>query len=118
MGESEMLQVAQTDLPKRRSTWWQLLILAAVASLGASLATRVCHAAFAHHPTVRSSVTDGMPQRMDCDGSHWVAPVPSLTFLQTAGEYAKFAPAGPPLPTILFDQSLSNRPPPAVALLA
>jgi len=62
---------------------------------------------------VKAGVSEGMRQHMDRDAVHWVAPVPSLRFLLPVTYYPKFAPAGPPLPAALFDQSLYNRPPPS-----
>jgi hypothetical protein len=117
MGKSEMLRIGPTDLSARRLLWWQLVIVAAVVSLGFSLATRVCHVDIQPHAGAHSSVAEGMRQHMDRDASHWVAPVPTLTVLGTAIFYPKLAPAGPPIPSVLFDESLSNRPPPPSSAL-
>lgn len=116
-GRQEMLHLAQTEV-RRRLRWWQSLMLLVVAALGVSLATRVCHVVIAHTVHVQASASEGMRQHMDRDATHWVAPVPRFAFLQTASFYPEFAPAGPPLPAVLFDESLSNRPPPSFASLA
>ena len=113
----EMLRLTQAEV-RRRVVWWQSLMLLVVVALGVSLATRVCHVVYPHSVHVRASASEGMRQHMDRDAAHWVAPVPRFTFLQTASFYPKFAPAGPPLPAVLFDESLSNRPPPPYARLA
>ena len=113
----EMLRLAQTEV-RRRLVWWQSLMLVVVAALGVSLATRVCHVVYPHSVHVQASASEGMRQHMDRDATPWVAPVPSFTFLQTTTFYPKFAPAGPPLPATLFDQSLYNRPPPPFSSLA
>jgi hypothetical protein len=116
-GRQEMLRLAQTEV-RRRLRSWQLLMLVVVAALGVSLASRVCHVVMTHTVHVQASASEGMRQHMDRDATHWVAPVPRFIFLQTASFYPKFAPAGPPLPAVLFDESLSNRPPPSFARLA
>lgn len=113
----EMLRLAQTEV-RRRLRWWQSLMLVVVTALGVSLATRVCHVVITRTVHVQANASEGMRQHMDRDASCWVAPVPRFTFLQTASFYPKFAPAGPPLPAVLFDESLSNRPPPPFAPLA
>ena len=116
-GRQTMLHLEETEV-RHRLIWWQSLMLVVVTALGVSLATRVCHVVYPHSVQVQASASEGMRQHMDRDATHWVAPVPSFTFLQTTSFYPKFAPAGPPLPAALFDESLSNRPPPSFASLA
>jgi len=116
-GRQTMLHLEETEV-RRRLIWWQSLMLLVVVALGVSLATRVCHVVYPHSVHVQASASEGMRQHMDRDATAWVAPVPCFSFLQTTGFYPKFAPAGPPLPATLFDESLSNRPPPSFAPLA
>ncbi len=116
-GRQEMLRLAQTEV-RRRLRCWQSLMLVVVAALGVSLATRVCHVVMTPTVHVQASASEGMRQHMDRDATCWVAPIPRFTFLETAIFYPKVAPAGPPLPAVLFDESLSNRPPPPFAPLA
>ncbi len=116
-GRRRMLRLTQAEV-RRRLMWWQSFMLLVVVALGVSLATRVCHVVYPHSVHVQASASEGMRQHMDRDATPWVAPVPSFTFLETASFYPKFAPAGPPLPATLFDESLSNRPPPSSASLA
>jgi hypothetical protein len=116
-GRQTMLHLEETEV-RHRLIWWQSLMLVVVTALGVSLATRVCHVVYPHSVHVQASASEGMRQHMDRDATDWVAPVPSFTFHQTTSFYPKFAPAGPPLPAALFDESLSNRPPPSFASLA
>jgi hypothetical protein len=115
--QQEMLRLPETDV-RRRLMWWQSLMLVVITALSVSLATRVCHVVMPHSVQVQAGISQGMRQHMDRDASHWVAPVPHFTLLHEVSFYPKFAPAGPPLPAVLFDESLSNRPPPSFALLA
>lgn len=91
--------------------WRNLLILLAILSLGVSLATRTFHLDDGT-TGVQSSSTQAMRQHLDRDGLRWIAPVPTLTILQTPAFYPHVAPAGPPLPSALFEENLYNRPPP------
>ena len=113
-----MFQIKQT-IQGRQFTWWHgVLITLAVVSLSVSLATRVCELAVPHGVSVKAGVTEGMRQHMDRDAVAWVAPVARFVFLQPVTYYPKFAPTGPPLPTVLFEKSLYNRPPPSASVLA
>jgi hypothetical protein len=91
----------------------------AVAALSVSVATRLCQVAHPQTVSVRAAASQGMRQHMDRDASQFVTPVPRLiVFLQPVTWYPKFAPAGPPLPTVLFEESLYRRPPPFSPSLA
>jgi hypothetical protein len=91
-----------------------LIILLAVVSLSTSLATRV----FQYTPpgakvSIRSSSVEAVRQHLDRDATTWARPPVSFSLLEPSTFYPRFAPAGPPLPAVLFDESLSNRPPPS-----
>ncbi|HEX3820703.1 MAG TPA: hypothetical protein VHW45_10230 [Candidatus Sulfotelmatobacter sp.] len=94
---------------------WQILIITlAICGLSVSLATRT----FRLQPTtdavkVASSTSQPVRQHLDRDAVAWVPPVPILFALQGPTFYPRFAPAPPPLLSVLFDQSLANRPPPS-----
>ena len=93
---------------------WRVCVMAlAICGLTVSLATRTFRLTFPQTPTAQSSSAQAMRQHLDRDASTWVPPVPILTTLQAPAFYPPVAPAGPPLPSVLFDQSLSNRPPPS-----
>ena len=113
-----MFQIKQT-IEGRPFRWWPgVLIMLAIVSLSVNLATRVCQLTVPHGVNVKAGVSEGMRQHMDTDAVDWVAPVARFVFLQPVTYYPKFAPAGPPLPTVLFEKSLYNRPPPFSSVLA
>jgi hypothetical protein len=97
----------------RRPRWHLLIVVVAVFCLTASLATRTFRLTGPHNVTIQSNSAQAMRQHMDRDAARWVIPAPVLTTLQVPTFYPHVAPAGPPLPSILFDKSLYNRPPPS-----
>lgn len=97
----------------RRPHWRALVIVLAICGLTVSLATRIFHLSFPQGPAVQSTSAQAVRQHLDRDAANWVPPVPILTVLVAPAFYPRFAPAGPPLPSVLFDESLSNRPPPS-----
>ena len=50
---------------------------------------------------------------MDRDAIRWAAPVAKVTVAQAPRFYTRVAPTGPPLLTLLLEEKLYNRPPPA-----
>ena len=99
--------------------WHALLSVLVIAALSVSLATRFCRSSDTVNVHVQANASNSsLRQHMDRDATQWVAPVTRLIFLETVEFYPRFAPAGPPLPTVLFDQSLYNRPPPSLSNLA
>jgi hypothetical protein len=93
--------------------WYVVVIILAICGLTTSLATRTFRLTLSHTSTVQSGSTQAIRQHMDRDAANWVSPVPVTTTLPVPVFYPRFAPAGPPMPTVLFDESLSNRPPPS-----
>jgi len=99
--------------------WHALVSVLVMAALSVSLATRFCRSSDTARVQVQASASSGsLRQHMDRDATQWVAPVTRLIFLETVEFYPRFAPAGPPLSAVLFDQSLYNRPPPRFSNLA
>ena len=99
--------------------WHALLSVMVIAALSVSLSTRFCRSSDTVTVQVQANASSSnLRQHMDRDATQWVAPVTRLIFLETVEFYPRFAPAGPPLPAVLFDQSLYNRPPPCVSNLA
>jgi len=90
-----------------------LVIVLALRGLTVSLATRTFRLTISKGVTVQSAGLHAVRQHMNGDAAQWVPPVPALSTLQPPVFYPRFAPAGPPIPGVLFDQSLSNRPPPS-----
>lgn len=99
--------------------WRSILVLAAIACLTFSLATRYCSS-----PTVSSHANRTLQRRslqakrqhLDRDVSRWFAqPAPSHLFVPT-NRNAPILQAGPVLQARLCDESLYNRPPPSFEL--
>jgi hypothetical protein len=85
----------------------------AILGLSVSLATRTFRLQSSDTVKVTSSTSQAMRQHLDRDAVRWVPPVPILVALQVPTFYPRVAPAGPPVPTVLFDERLANRPPPS-----
>jgi len=100
-------------LDHQRSGWCFLVVVLAAFALTASLATRTSVPPDLHGTTAQSASAQATRQHLDGDAIQWVAPTPVLTALQAPSFYPRFSPAGPPLPNLLFDESLYNRPPPS-----
>ena len=97
-----------------RSPGWLVMPVAMLLlSLTVSLATRTFHLKITHQTTVQSNSAQAIRQHMDRDAVRWVPSVPVLLALEAPSFYPHVAPAGPPLPVLLFEKSLYNRPPPA-----
>ena len=109
MVPSQNLQLASHRHPR----WCVLLIVLAICALTVSLATRTFRLTLPQTHTAQSVSAQATRQHLDRDAATWVPPVPILTTLQAAAFYPRVAPGGPPLPSVLFDESLSNRPPPS-----
>jgi hypothetical protein len=109
VGKAETTDDSADSLP-----WWRWALFCVVMlSLVFSLATRTFHVTTFHSTTVQSSSPQAMRQHMDRDAVRWAAPVAKVTVAQVPTFYPGVAPAGPPLSTLLIEESLYNRPPPA-----
>jgi hypothetical protein len=82
-------------------------------SLVLTLATRTFGATTSISATVQSSMPQAVQQHMDRDAIGWVAPVAAIAVAQAPTFYPRVAPVGPPLPILLLEENLNNRPPPA-----
>ena len=101
-------------LPHAQHPRWRVLVIVlAICGLTVSLATRTFRLTIPHGVTAQSADSHAMRQHMDRDAAQWAPPVPILGTLQAPVFYPRVAPAGPPMPSVLFDESLSNRPPPS-----
>lgn len=103
------------DVSLRAVPWWRWALVSVVMlSLVAALATRTFHdGTSSNSTTVQSSSLQAMRQHMDRDAVRWAAPVATLAVAQAPTFYPRVAPAGPSLPTLLLEENLYNRPPPA-----
>jgi hypothetical protein len=91
-----------------------LVIVLAIAALTCSVATRTFRLTDSHGINARSADAQAMRQHLDRDASKWTSPAPVHTTLVVLTFYPRIAPAGPPMPSVLFDdEHLYNRPPPS-----
>ncbi len=92
-----------------------------VCSLTLSLATRYYFPIDGSSHTVKTFKTSVSPeanrQRLNKNAANWLPPVLVFTDLEAPNFYPKFAPAGPPIPNLFFEESLYNRPPPTASVL-
>lgn len=95
----------------RRPRWYVIVIVLAICGLTVSLSTRTFRLTSSRSLTGQSA--QAIRQHMDRDAANWTSPVPVSTTLPVPVFYPRFAPAGPPMPSVFFDESLSNRPPPS-----
>jgi hypothetical protein len=102
------------DAAKYRCPHWRFLIVVlAICGLTVSVATRTFHLKILQCTTVTSHSAPPMRQHLDRDAMRWVAPIPVFIVFEAPTFYLPMAPAAPSLPSVLFDESLSNRPPPS-----
>jgi hypothetical protein len=103
----------ENQLGKRVLRRWEMAVLVlAICGLTVSVATRTFRTRFSTGTIVKSISGQPVRQHMDSDAAKWVPPVSTLTVLEVPVFYPRFAPAGPPLPRLYYEESLSNRPPP------
>lgn len=101
------------DVTKRQSLRWHVLIIVlAICGLTISLSTRTFRLTIPRVVTVQSNAPQAIRQHLDRDAIRWLPFSPVLTSLQAPTFDPHLAQAGPPLPAILFHESLYNRPPP------
>jgi hypothetical protein len=111
VGKSE-----RRDIAVRLVTRWRLALVSVVlVSLVLTLATRTFGGTPSHSISiaVQSTSPQAMRQHMDRDALRWFAPVAKTVVSQAPTFYPRVAPAGPPLPTLLLEENLYNRPPPS-----
>jgi hypothetical protein len=102
--------------------WCALVVLIAVCSLTVSLATRYSSPEGTSAAAV-VTVHNVFPptssrQRLMKGTAAWHPPVIQSALLDPTTFYPRIAPAGPLMPSVLFDKSLYNRPPPFSTLSA
>ena len=99
-----------------------LVILLAVCSLIVNVATRYSSSGNSGVGAVKTVQTrasiEAKRQHLAKDAANWLPPVICFTVLQAPSSYPRIAPAGPPIPGLLLEESLYNRPPPASTFLA
>lgn len=111
---STMLRLTNLENPRRRGLC-VLLILFAVCALTARVATRYCDSrGLSENTAVHKHISPHtVHQRMAKSAPVGLPPVNRSIELQAPSSYPKVAPAGPPVPGLVFETSLYNRPPPS-----
>jgi hypothetical protein len=112
-----------TNLNRSRGgRWCSVIVLLAVCSLTASVATRYCHYpsndASATQTIQKLAPTHSQCQRLLKNAAVWLPPVVSSYVLEAPRSYRPIASAGPPIPSLFFEDGLYNRPPPFLLYFA
>ncbi len=118
--DSEMLTLTNRH-DARPARWVAALILAAVCALTVSVATRYGYSASATGPATsiqKQASAQPSRQRLLKNAATWVPPVVCTAILESPSSYPRIAPAAPPIPGLLFESQLYNRPPPVRVVLA
>jgi len=98
----------------QNTSWRLLVVVVAIQAIAFNIATRSSvPIAITTGTTVQSSSPFQIHQRLDNDAGIWAPPVLPIVSLEVSSEYPGIAPAGLPIPHVLFDESLANRPPPS-----
>jgi len=111
-----MLRLTNLEGPWRRSCC-AIVVFLAVTSLAVSVATRYCAPQSSSACAVRTLHKHPLPeqsrQRLTKNAANWIPQVVRSGILQAPTSYPRIAPAGPPIPSVLLETSLYNRPPPS-----
>jgi hypothetical protein len=107
------LSTNHDGLTDRCPRWRVFIIALAICGLSVSLATRTFHVKILQGTSITSHSAEPMRQHLNRDAMRWVAPIPVFIVFEAPSLYLQVAPAAPRLPSVLFDESLSNRPPPS-----
>jgi hypothetical protein len=100
----------------RRWQWFSFVILFAAVSLTVNVVTRYTFSVPANSQATvaahKSLSCNHGRQRLLNNAASWVAPVSTGVVFQAPVSYPRIAPSGPPIPRLLFEKNLYNRPPP------
>lgn len=109
-----MAECADSRRLSRRTKrlYWAAIVLSIVA-LTAALATRTSVLTLSHGVSADSQLSNSSRQHLDSDAMGWVPPVATPVVAEEVSFYPRVSPAGPPIPSLLFEESLYNRPPPS-----
>ena len=109
-----MLPLKQFRSPERRHPrWYILVVVVATLTLTGSLATRTSTPRISRTITTQSQSSSSVRQHLNGDAIGWNPPVASVVISETPSFYPRVSPAGPPIPSLLFEENLYNRPPPS-----
>ncbi len=90
-----------------------LVIFLSVSALTASLVTRTFHLKPTDCITAHANSPQAVRQHLDRDAIQSAAPVPKFAPLQASTFHSHMATARSPLPNLILDENLYNRPPPS-----
>jgi hypothetical protein len=94
-----------------------LVVFLAVSALTVSVATRYCtpqsSSPYAVKTLHKHSSPEQIRQRLTKNAVTWMPKVVQTGILQAPTSYPRIAPSGPPMPNVLLETSLYNRPPPS-----
>src|SRR5579871_6683549 len=100
---------------QRHKNWCAVVVLVAVFSLALSVATRYSTPCDAPLSTVKTAKSHNYPdakrQRLVKDSANWMPPVTRVDGLSAPNFYPRIAPAGPPIPNLVLEENVYNRPP-------
>ena len=108
-----MLEAKDASLRVWQSRRYWFVIVLVVCALTTSVATRTSTPALHHGTVVESLLTHTVRQHLAMDAVGWAPPVVSVAFVLAVSFYPRVSPGGPPIPNLLFDETLYNRPPPS-----
>jgi hypothetical protein len=102
---------------KSRFSCRHVVVLLAILAISLSVATRTFHGFSFDHPSVQSNASQAMRQHLAADAVVLTNPVSDLgaMLLPMAAPHAP--PDEVPVHTLVFTESLYNRPPPSISLL-
>ena len=116
-----MLRLTNFD-DSRCKRWCAIVVLLAVSALTVSVATRYTlstgSAEGSSTMVQKHSSPELSRQRLLKNAAVWVPPVIASFTLSEPSSYPRIAPAGPPIPGLLLETSLYNRPPPSALLFS
>ncbi len=89
-----------------------LLILLAISLLTVSLGTRTSTPVISHGVALDWHSPRAIRQHLATDAAHWVPPVAIVMANEIVQSYPLVSTGHPPIPSVFFESSLYNRPPP------
>jgi hypothetical protein len=112
----EFRMVPLTDfrhVVRQPTGWFAVVLFLSVIALAANVATRTSVPTLSHGTSIESQASPSVRQHMDSDGVEWVPPVAPVAIFEAVSFYPRISPAGPPIPSLFFETTLYNRPPPS-----
>src|ERR1700757_5531230 len=100
-----------------RKSCCALVVFLVVTSLAVSVATRYCSpqsASYSARTLHKHSSPEQARQRLTNTAVNWMPEMVQSSVLLAPSASPRIAPAGPPIPSVLFETSLYNRPPPSL----